>query len=115
MTARILKPNGGLIFCSAFCQLTPEEIKSPVQQALRDKFNVSIAERLGTEATTAEFTLEYLTPEWEPHKDDCDETTGFPDYPDKIFVPTLEQGGGLLHAEIMLPRGGDMARGRMVA
>ena len=69
---------------------------------------------MGPQATTADTPPEDLTLEWDPYEEDVDGTTGSPQYTDEIVVPMPEQGDNLLHVEIMLPRGGAMARGRVV-
>ena len=92
LTDKLLKPNYEVICCSTFCQLTPEDIQISVHQALHEKIDVSIPERLGPTATTADFPLEYLTLEWDPYEYGIDGTTGSPDYSKQIAVPITEQG-----------------------
>jgi len=55
LTAKLLKPNDEVIYQSTFHQLTPNEIQSPIHQALHTEFDTSIAENLGPAATGYNF------------------------------------------------------------
>ena len=73
---------------------------------MRQDFDASITTHLGPAATAADFPAEDLTPD-PCHYDDDDFLD--PDIGDVEVTP--EAGDNLVSAEIMLPRGGTMARG----
>jgi hypothetical protein len=110
MTAKILKANGQFVCRSTLRQLTQEELDSPVHQEARRKFNESIDTSLGPGSTDADFDAEDLTPEL-PHMED-QETDDLDDQtPDEV---TPEAGDDYVNADISLPKGGSMARGRVI-
>ena len=62
-------------------------------------------------ATENDFDKDYLTPTYEYYDDDHQE--GTPDAPPEQLTPTPEIGDNYLNMELILPRGGTLARGRV--
>ena len=110
MTAKILKANGQFVCRSTLRQLTQEELDSRVHQEARRKFNESIDASLGPGSTDADFDAEDLTPEL-PHMEDQETDNSDDETPDEV---TPEAGDAYINAEISLPKGGSMARGRVI-
>jgi len=81
-----------------------------VHQKERQDFDQSILTHLGPAATTADFEAEDLTPD-PAYFDDAHIID--PDYGDAEITP--EMGDNYLTAELMLPRGGTMEKGRVSA
>jgi len=75
---------------------------------MRRQFDVSIAAHLGPAATVQDFPAKNLTPDPD-HFDDSDLID--PDYGDAEITP--EMNDNYLSAEIMLPRGRTMVKGRV--
>ena len=76
MTAKLLKENGQYIHRSTYRGLTEDEIKDPLEIKARELFDIAINDRLGAEATIADFSKEELdveTPINPLYEDDCDE------------------------------------------
>jgi len=109
LTAKILKSNGQFVCRSTLRHLTDEELQSPSHLKMRQDFDSSITTYLGPAATAADFPAEDLTPD-PSHFDDGDFLD--PDIGDADVTP--EAGDNLVSAEIMIPRGGTMARGRVL-
>jgi hypothetical protein len=76
----------------------------------RCQFDESVATHLGPAATVQDFLAKNLTPDPD-HFDDTDCID--PDYGDAEITPKI--GDNYLSAEIMLPRGGTMVKGRVAA
>ena len=110
MTAKILKENGQFVYRSTLRHLTKDEINDAVHVEMRKLFDESIDETLGSGAIEADFDPEDLTPEFLPY--DLDFDFGVNDGEASIEV-TPETGDNYLNAEISLPKGGIMARGRV--
>ena len=51
MTAKILKANGKVVYQSTYRGLNNDEIKSPIEQRERDRFDKSIANWVGSPVT----------------------------------------------------------------
>ena len=112
MTAKILRITGECVPRSTLRPLTLEESKSEVMTDLRRKFDEAVAIKLGQSATEADFPVEDLTPVYDQYLPD-DGIEGTADEPD--LEPTPELGDNYLNADVMLPLGDSLARGRVIA
>jgi hypothetical protein len=110
LTAKILKDNGQFVCRLTLRHLTQQELQCSVHTAARLSFDESIRTHLGPSATVADFPAEDITPDPD-HYDGSDLIS--PDAGDVEVTP--EYGDNLLNAEIMLPRGGVMTKGRVSA
>jgi len=108
LTAKILQPNGQFVCRSTLRHLTHEELHSSVHLDKRRQFDESVATHLGPTSAVQDFSAKNLTPDPD-HYDDTDPID--PDHGDAEITP--EMGDNYLSAEIMLPRGGTMVRGRV--
>jgi len=108
LTAKILQPNGQFVCRSTLRHLTDEELQSSIHLDMRRLFDESLVTHLGPSSTAQDFPAKNLTPD-PYHFDDSDFQD--PDYGDAEITPIL--GDNYLSAEIMLPRGGTMIRGRV--
>jgi hypothetical protein len=110
LTAKILQPNGQSLCRSTLRHLTDEELQSSVHLDKRRQFNESVATHLGPASMIQDFPAKNLTPNPD-HYDDTDSID--PDHSDAEITP--EMGDNYLSAEIMLPCGGTMVKGRVAA
>ena len=110
LTAKILQPNGQFVCRLTLRHLTNEELHSSVHLDKRRQFDQSVATHLGPASMIQDFPAGNLTPD-PNHYDDTDPIN--PDLGDAEITP--EMGDNYLSAEIMLPRGGTMVRGRIAA
>ena len=110
LIAKILQPNGQFVCRSTLRHLTDEELQSFIHLDKRRQFDESVVTHLGPASTVQDFPAENLTPD-PNHYDDTDPID--PDYGDTEITP--EMGDNYLSAEIMLPRGGTMVKGRIAA
>jgi hypothetical protein len=110
LMAKILKSNGVFVCRSTLGHLTDEELHSPVHIDMRRKFDESIELHLGPAASPQDFPAEDLTPD-PTYYDDTDATD--PEYGDAEVTP--ETGDNYLSAELMLPKGGVLVKGRVTA
>ena len=62
-------------------------------------------------STEHDFDKDYLTPTYEYYDDDHQDAT--PNAPPEQLTPTPEIGDNYLNMELILPRGGTLARGRV--
>ena len=74
-------------------------------------FNDNIIQKIGVPTTENNFDKDYLTPTFEYYNDDHQDAT--PDAPPEHLTPTPEIGDNYLNMELMLPRGGTLARGQV--
>ena len=74
-------------------------------------FDDNIIQKIGVPATENDFDKDYFTPTYEYYDDDHQE--GNPDAPTEKLTPTPEIGNNYVNMELMLPRGGTLARGRV--
>ena len=74
-------------------------------------FDDNIIQKIGVTATGNDFDKDYLTPTFEYCNDDNQDAA--PDAPPENLTPTPEIGDNYLNMELMLPRGGTLARGRV--
>ncbi len=108
LMAKILKPNGVFVCRSTLQNLTNEEFSSSVHQGMRCKFDESIEQHIWPAALPQDFPAADLTPDPE-YFDDTNVID--PDYGDAEIMP--EMGDNYLSAELMLPKGGVMVKGRV--
>jgi hypothetical protein len=77
---------------------------------MRRVFNEIVTHHLGPNATEQDFLAEDLTPDYDFYDDDHDLD---PDHADLEVTP--EMGDNYLNAEISVPRGGTLAKGRVTS
>ena len=111
MTYKILKANGKRVCRSTVCHLTQDELDSEVHKETRRLFDAGIEEKLGRAATRQDFDPDMLTPDFEYYEDDFDV---IPKAPPEDLEPTPELHDNYVGAQLMLPRGGALARGRVI-
>jgi len=111
MTAKILKENGQFVCRSTLRHLTQEEVDNPSHAEMRRQFDESITRALGPGAVETDFDAEDLTPEL-PHYEPHDRGDDDDDLPPEEVTPEI--GDAYLNAEISIPKGGSMARGRVI-
>ena len=121
MTMKILKQNGQVVCRSTLRHLTNDELSDPIHKASRQAFDLAIAESHGPSATAGDFPADELTPEYDNFEsvhDNDDFQIGSadenPDPADTELV-TPEQGDNLINAEVEIPRGGILTKGRVVS
>jgi hypothetical protein len=110
LIAKILKPNGQTVCRSTPRHLNDKEIHCPIHQELRRVFNETISHLLGPNAMEQDFPAEDLTPDYDFYDDDHDLD---PDHGDLEVTP--EVGDNYLNAEISVPRGGTLVKGRITS
>jgi hypothetical protein len=108
LTAKILKSNGQTVCRSTLRYLNDEELHCPIHNELRRSFDESITHHLGPTAKDTDFPAADLTPEYLTYEDDHDLN---PDHGDLEVMPEI--GDNYLSAEISIPRGGSMVKGRV--
>jgi hypothetical protein len=108
--AKILKLNGVFVCRSTLQHLTDEEFDSSVHKDMRRKFDESIEHHLGPAALPQDFPAKDLTPD-STYYDDTNSMD--PEYNDAEVTPEI--GDNYLSAELMLPKGTVMVKGRMAA
>ena len=111
LTYKILKRNGQLVPRSTIRHLTHDELTNPDHIAMTKYFDDNIIQKISVPATENDFDKDYLTPTFEYYNDDNQE--GAPDAPPENLTPTPEKRDNYLNLELMLPRGGTPARGRV--
>jgi hypothetical protein len=110
LDAKILKSNGQTVCRSTLRHLNDEEIHCPIHQEMHRVFNESIAHHLGSNATEQDFPVEDLTPDYDFYGNDHDLD---PDHGN--LEVTTEMGDNYLSAEISVPRGGTLVKGRVTS
>jgi hypothetical protein len=110
LTAKILNSNGQTVCRSTLRHLNVKEIHCPIHQETRRVFNETITHHLGPNATEQEFLAEDLTPYYDFYDDDHDLD---PDYGGLEVTPAM--GDSYLNAEITVPRGGTLVKGRITS
>jgi hypothetical protein len=107
LTTKIFKSNGQTVCRSTLQHLNDKEIHCPIHQEMRRIFNETITQHLQPNATEQDFLAEDLTP-------DYDFYDGYhnldPDPADLEVTPVM--GDNYLNAEISVPQGGTLAKGR---
>jgi hypothetical protein len=110
LTAKILKSNGQTVCRSTLQHLNNKEIHCPIHQEMRRVFNESIAHHLRPNATEQDFLAEDLTPDY--NFDDNNHNLD-PDHGNLKVTP--EMGDNYLNAEISVPCGGTLVKGRVTS
>ncbi len=110
LTAKILKSNGQTVCRSTLRHLNDLEIHCPIHQEMHRVFNESITHHLGPNATEQDFPAEDLTPDYDFYDDGRDLD---PDHSDLEVTP--EMGDNYLDAEISVPHGGTLVKGRVTS
>ena len=110
MCYKILKADGNFACRTTVRPLTLKELADPSHIKLREDFNTHIADRLGAAPTKTDFDPSDLTPECVYYEDD--DSPFQEGSPDEI-LPTPEGSDNYVNVEIMLPRGDEMAMGRV--
>ena len=116
MTAKILRITGECVPRSTFRRLTPEEWENEALIKQRSDFDLAVAVKLGQPATAADFDLDDLTPTFDHYVDE-DGVEGTADEvptPESDLEPTPELGDQYINADVLFPRGGSLARGRVI-
>jgi len=111
LTAKILKSNGQFVCRSTLRHLNADERNCMTHTEMRKVFDAKVCEAIGPAATENDFPAEDLTPDYEAYDDTI--LTFDPDYGDIEVTP--ETGDTFIGAEIILPRGGTMTKGRVTA
>ena len=103
--------------------LSPEELENPVWTKLITKYDDTLIDKLGPSTSRSNFDLNELTPQYQQYEPNFDGLEGSPDNPDPADIipaappetidPTPEIGDTYLGANVMLPRGGKLARGHV--
>jgi hypothetical protein len=107
-TAKILESKGVFVCRSTLRHLTDKEFDSPVHKDMRHKFDESIEHHLGPAALPQDFPAEDLTPDL-TYYNDTDAMD--PEYGYAEVTPEI--GDNYLFAELMLPKGGVLVKGRV--
>jgi len=108
LTAKILKSNEQTVCRSTLRHLNDEGLHCPIQKELRRVFDESITHHLGPTTKDTNFPVADLTPEYLTYENDHDLD---PDL--GILEVTPEIGDNYISAEISIPRGGSMVKGRV--
>ncbi len=102
--------------------MTPDETLCTVQIAARLQFDNMIAERIGPKSVPGDFPTEDLTPEYDHYRAhtievDTDNTyeEGLLNHNDLDLLPMLEAGDNYISAEVLLPLGGILRRGKVIS
>jgi hypothetical protein len=122
LTAKILKQNGQYVCRLTLRHLMPEETLCMVQIAAQLHFDNMIVKRIGPKSVPGDFPAEDLTPEYKHYcghtiAEDTDNAyeEGSPDDDDLDLLPTPEAGDNYISAEILLPLGGVLRRGKVIS
>jgi hypothetical protein len=120
LTAKILKQNGQYVCRLTLHHLTLEETLCKVQIAAQLHFDNMIAKRI--KSVPGDFPTKDLTPEYEHyHGHTIEEDTenayeeGLPNEEDLDPLPTPEAGDNYISAEVLLPLGGILRRGKVIS
>jgi hypothetical protein len=108
--AKILKLNGVFVCRSTLRHLTDEELGSSVHKDMSCKFDDSIEHHFGPAALPQDIPAEDLTPD-PTYFDDTNAMD--PAYGEAEVTPEI--GDNYLSAELMLPKGDVMVKGRVTA
>ena len=106
-----MKINGQVVLRSTIRYLKLDNLTNLDRIATKKAFDDNIIQKICVPATENDFDKDYLTPTYEYYDDDHQE--GNPDAPTEKWTQTPEIGENYLNMELMLPRGGTLARGRV--
>jgi hypothetical protein len=122
LTAKTLKQNNQYVCRLTLHHLTPEETLCMAQIAARLHFDNMIVERIGLKSVPGELPVEDLTPEYEHYHghtiaENTDNTyeEGLPNDNNLDPLPMPEAGDNYISAEILLPLGGILMRGKVIS
>jgi hypothetical protein len=110
LTDKIIKSNGQTVCRSTLRHLNNEEIHCLIHQEMHRVFNETIAHHLEDNAMEQDFPAEDLTPYYDFYDDNHDLD---PDHGDLEVTP--EMGDNYLNAEISVPQGGTLMKGRITS
>jgi hypothetical protein len=110
LTTKILKSNEQTVCRSTLRHLNDKKIHCLIHQEMCRGFNESIAYHLGPNATKQDFPAEDLTPDYDFYDDNHDLD---PDHGNLEVTP--EMGDNYLSAEISIPHGGTLVKGRVTS
>jgi hypothetical protein len=121
LTAKILKQNSQYVCRLTLRHLTLDETLCKIQTAARIHFDNMVAKRIGPKSVPGEFPAEDLTPEYEHYRahtieEDTDNAyeEGLPNEEDLDPHPMPEAGNNCISAEVLLPLGGVLRRGKVI-
>ena len=106
-----MKSNSQVVPRSAIRHLTIDELTNPDRISMTKALDDNIRQKIGVPATEDDFDKDYLTPTYEYYDDDHQDAAE--DAPPEHLTPTPEIGDNYLNMELMLPRGGTLARGQV--
>jgi hypothetical protein len=122
LRAKILKQNGQYVCHLTQRHLTPEETLCTVQIAVQLHFDNMITKHVGRKSVPGDFPAEDLTLEYEHYHDRTIEEDMenayeecLPDNHDLDLLPTPEVGDDYISAEVLLPLGGILRRGKVIS
>jgi hypothetical protein len=107
LTAKILKSSEQTVCRSTLRHLNNKEIHCPIHQEMHRVFNENITHHLGPNATEQDFPAKDLTPDYDFYDNGHDLD---PDHGHLEVTP--EMGDNYLSAEISVPCGGTLVKGR---
>ena len=113
LCAKILKENGRCVYRSSYRHLTEDEVNSPEEIKKRESYDQMIYSKLGSSASTHDFEEDYLTPEYELYEDDVGD--GISHAKECNDDPTAITYVTYIGAEVVLPKGNDMASGTVMS
>jgi hypothetical protein len=109
LTAKILMPHGQYVCRSTLRHLNDDERISEVHKAQQLTFDQAINDKLGPKASPPDFDEQDLTPEHIYYEEDAESIDS--DHGNLEVTPEI--GDNYIGAEILIPRGGDLLRGRV--
>ena len=110
MCYKIIRADGKIVCRTIVRSLTLSEHADPEHENLRTDLDTHITDRLGAAAIMGDFDTSDFTPECVYYEDP--DTAIHKGSPDEI-LPMPESGENYVNVEIMLPRGDEMAIGRV--
>ena len=108
---KILKSNGQVVPRSTIRHLTLDELTNPDHIAMTKAFDENIIQKIGVPATENDFDKDNLTPTFEYYNDNNQYIA--PDAPPEQLTLKPEIGDNYVKMELILPRGGTLAMGRV--
>ena len=111
ITYKILLPHGNYVCHSTVCPWTPAEEAKHVFLMDCEKYMSQVQGALGAAFTVGYFEDADLTLRFDCYDDNVKDV--FEGTPDKILLPTLEVNNNYVGANVLLPRGENMAQVRV--
>ena len=109
LTAKILKSNGQFVCRSTLQHLTNDKLQCRVHTEMRTAFDRDILHTLGPTALTEDFPAEDINLKYDHYNPDIFDLN--PDFGD--IEVKHEYGDNYVRAEVLIPRGETMTRGRV--